>query len=468
FTPFQASLFPLLNSYADVLFANQSFNFDKDYQNLIALHSLNHIYKARDRVMKHTAKIKADIMANKQPIEYRDQGFTRPTVLIIAPFRNRAFQIIKTFFALSGCTSQENKKRFMDEFSPVPGEDEADKRKPEDYRKIFAGNIDDCFRIGIRFSKKQMKLFSPFYSSDVIVASPLGLKMIIGSEGDRKRDFDFLSSIEVVILDQAEIFMMQNWDHVKSIFTSLNLIPKNAHNCDFSRVRSYALDGRAKYVRQNLIFSSIISPEINALANTGSQNVAGRVKITRAYSGTISDVANHVPQLFHRMHQHSVQSSPDTRFTYFIEQILPTLRRSMIQKPHTLIFIPSYFDFVRVRNYLTEHNYSFGSISEYTSRSECDRVRHQFKIGDLSFLICTERFHFFRRNNLPGVRNIVFYQIPTNAIFYSELLNMLEHNAGDLTCSVIYSMYDKLALERVVGSVRAERMISSVKDTFMF
>ena len=45
FTPFQASLFPLLNSYADVLFANQSFNFDKDYQNLIALHSLNHIYK---------------------------------------------------------------------------------------------------------------------------------------------------------------------------------------------------------------------------------------------------------------------------------------------------------------------------------------------------------------------------------------------------------------------------------------
>lgn len=41
------------------------------------------------------------------------------------------------------------------------------------------------------------------------MASPLGLRLIIGAEGEAQRDYDFLSSIEVLILDQAEVFLMQ-------------------------------------------------------------------------------------------------------------------------------------------------------------------------------------------------------------------------------------------------------------------
>ena len=48
---------------------------------------------------------------------------------------------------------------------------------------MFAGNIDDCFRIGISASEKSLELYAKFYSSDIIVASPLGLRTIIGNEG---------------------------------------------------------------------------------------------------------------------------------------------------------------------------------------------------------------------------------------------------------------------------------------------
>ena len=53
----------------------------------------------------------------------------------------------------------------------------------ESYDAMFSGNIDDCFRVGISLKKKTVNLYSEFYSSDMILASPLGLRTIIGAEG---------------------------------------------------------------------------------------------------------------------------------------------------------------------------------------------------------------------------------------------------------------------------------------------
>lgn len=52
-------------------------------------------------------------------------------------------------------------------------------------------------------------MYADFYSADIIISSPLGLRMIVGAEGEAERDYDFLASLEVVILDQADIFLMQ-------------------------------------------------------------------------------------------------------------------------------------------------------------------------------------------------------------------------------------------------------------------
>lgn len=74
--------------------------------------------------------------------------------------------------------------------------------------------IDPCVSTGVAVLQRSLRLYAPFYSSDILLASPLGLRTVLGAEGEKQRDFDFLSSIELLIVDQADIFLMQNWEHV--------------------------------------------------------------------------------------------------------------------------------------------------------------------------------------------------------------------------------------------------------------
>lgn len=163
---------------------------------------------------------------------------------------------------------------------------------------------------------------------------------------------------------------------------------------------------RAPYLRQTLLFADFLSPEINAVFGKYCKNVAGKLKIKPNYDeGTIVDVHVRVPQVkkwqsyfllgsyridhgwkktFTRIDATSIAAMDDTRFKYFIEKVnhthslclyvyvwlfwllqtLPSLRKSAVMQKHTLIFIPSYFDFVRVRNYLEDNAYSYLPLSE--------------------------------------------------------------------------------------------------------
>lgn len=460
----QAHIFSVINSYTDMLFTQQTHANSKEIRHIIAIHAVNHILKTRDRILKNNEKIKSlDNPELQDTLSLEDQGFTRPKILILTPLKNSAYEIINDLISLSGSTQQENKSRYKSEFD-ADSDDEMDPKKPADFQLDFRGNIDDCFRIGVKFSRKHLKLFADFYSSDIIVASPLGLRMVIGAEGDKSRDFDFLSSIEVVILDHTDFFLMQNWDHIEHIFDHINLIPKESHGCDFSRTKKWYLDGQAKFVRQTLIFAHFNSPEINSLW-TRCQNVSGRIKTGISYSGTMSDIVVKMSQMFFKIPCSSLMTADDERFKYFTLTLLPKLIRPGEDPEHTLIFIPSYFDFVRVRNYLNDKSFNFGQLSEYSPTPDVSRTRGNFFHGKLGLVLYTERFHFFRRYIIRGIRNLVFYGLPDHASFYPELVNSIE-KADVVSCYALYCKYDQLKLERIVGSHHVQKMME--KETFLF
>lgn len=475
FDPVEQTIALSLFGYQDLLFGARTVQNANRLRDITCLHALNHILMTRDCILKNNAKLAA--ASDDDDAEYRDQGFTRPKILFLLETKQACVRVLDSITKLYDFEQQENKKRFLDSFS-LP-EDKFSDDKPTDFRQLFEGNDENEFRIGIKLTRKTLKLFSTFYNSDIIFASTLGLRRAIESGDPKKRDYDFLSSIEMVIMEQADATLMQNWDHTEFVFEHLNLQPKDSHGCDFSRVRSWYLDGHAPHIRQTIVLSAFLTPKINTLYNKHMRNVAGRLKYTADNTdGLIETMSYGVKQTFLRFDSPSHLTDPDARFKYFNTSILPSINR-MPRPPEgglgVLVFIPSYLDFVRVRNSLVDSDFSYASISEYTDVTDVRKARSHFMNGKHSLLLYTGRAHHFHRYKIRGVKRVVFYGVPENPIFYDEVVGFIgktleraEISRAEASVRVCFSKWEKMELERIVGTKRVGKMVADRGDVFDF
>nr|XP_001915779.2 digestive organ expansion factor homolog [Equus caballus] len=477
FTPLQKELFLIMNSYRDLFYPERTaLKNGEEIRHVYCLHVINHVLKANAQVLGNNSRRRSQKLGVGDDDDFRDQGLTRPKVLIVVPFREAALRVVQLFISLLEGDSKKkiivsNKKRFKGEYGSDPEERPPNLKRPEDYEAVFVGNIDDHFRIGVAILQRSIQLYAPFYSSDILIASPLGLRTIIGGEGEKKRDFDFLSSIELLIIDQADIYLMQNWEHVLHLMNHMNLLPLDSHGVDFSRVRMWSLNNWSKYYRQTLLFGALQDAQINSVFNKYCVNLQGQVAVRNVpMTGSISHVLVQLPHVFQRMEAENLASVIDARFNFFVNKILPQYRDAVMS--HTLIYVPSYFDFVRLRNYFKKEELNFTHICEYTQKSGVSRARHFFLQGEKQFLLFTERFHFYKRYTIKGIRNLIFYELPTYPHFYSEVCNMLRAaSRGEeaaWTCTVLYSKYDAQRLAAVVGVERAAQMLQSKKNVHLF
>ncbi|RMZ66234.1 hypothetical protein GMOD_00005317 [Pyrenophora seminiperda CCB06] len=477
FNDVEQTIAPSIFGYQDLLFGARTVQNASRLRDITCLHALNHILMTRDRVLKNNAKLAS--APDDTDAEYRDQGFTRPKILFLLETKQACVRVLDSITKLHDFEQQENKKRFLDSFSQP--EDKFSNDRPADFRELFEGNDENEFRIGVKLTRKTLKLYSTFYNSDIIFASTLGLRRAIESGDPKKKDYDFLSSIEMVIMEQADATLMQNWEHAEYVFEHLNLQPKDAHGCDFSRVRSWYLDGHAPYIRQTIVLSAFITPKINTLYNKHMRNVAGRLKFTPDHTaGLIESLSYGIKQTFVRFDSPSHLTDPDARFKYFTSSILPSITR-LPRNPDTsgglgvLIFIPSYLDFVRIRNSLVDSHFSYASISEYTDPTDVRKARSHFMNGKHELLLYTGRAHHFHRYNIRGVKRVVFYGVPENPVFYDEVLRFVgksieraEISRAEASVKVCFSKWEKMELERIVGGKRVGRLVRDRGDVFDF
>ncbi|ORY83030.1 hypothetical protein BCR37DRAFT_413166 [Protomyces lactucae-debilis] len=482
----QASFVQQLLCYKDISYSATTHKTLPHLRGACAAHILNHIFKTRDRILKNNGKL---AQHRDDELELRDQSFTRPKVLILMPTRNAAFLFVNQLIALAGAESIENRKRFNDNFGAADKDPVKSSTKPEDFKAFFEGNTDDAFRLGIKFTRKTIKLFSQFYASDIIIASPLGLRMVIGDPAQKKVDYDFLSSIELLLLDSCDGLAMQNWEHVAFALEHLNLIPKESHGCDYARVRNWCLEEKSKYLRQTILLSAYEFPEQRQVFQS-LVNVAGQVRFRPTYTGKIANVQ--AKQIFSRLTCDATNpaSEPDARYKHFATALLPRIKKLAVTgsaavsaSPEEatshcagiLLVVPSYFDFLRVRNCLNAEEVSFEAISEYAKSSQLSRSRALFAAGRCQVLVVTERLQFYRRYAYRGAKRVMFYQLPEHADFYTELARsaietaaVLGNDASDVEVRAVFSHFDALRLERIVGSQRIARMLQSKDASFEF
>ena len=72
------------------------------------------------------------------------------------------------------------------------------------------------------------------------------------------------------------------------------------------------------------------------------------------------------------------------------------------------------------------------------------------------------------------LQDILFYQLPEHQMFYTEMVSCCTEGSlangghGHATVTVLFSKFDSLQMQRVVGNARHAKMLKSDSSTFLY
>ncbi|ANQ07857.1 Uncharacterized protein PCOAH_00023000 [Plasmodium coatneyi] len=551
------SYFHYINSYVDVLYSNQNILNSHFVRLQNTIHLLTHLKKRRKRkkyIKKKIEKLEKEQQVEKDDVQVKeelcDESFARPKILILCGFRHIAKEYTDLIIHMLAPTEVKNKNRFINEYDVTAEEKKCikdvflKKRKPIDYINLYRGNNDDCFRLGIKLldDEKKIQLYSPFYESDILISSPLGLEVIIKeshgeadekigmdsedssdqdgwgyeekgtsnrgkrnnrTEGGNKKkkknekkkkklyEYDFLSSIEILIIDQADIILMQNILTLKNVLNFVNKPLLRWGSANINRIPKYVINGYMKNYRQTIITSSILDTTFISLIQAAT-NYRGFVKLfmkggdaegenkqlidekdgprTDENSGKLLNVDDpnlpcrtillsvrnhfHINQYFKKIECPNILQIEENIIQFFATNVIDILTNIK----QLLIFLPTYIEYLRIYEILRKNEISFKGVNEYTNEKKIGKIQKLFKLGRINILLVTGRLVFYERCTFRGANHVIFFSPPKFIFMYYEMIkNLVPSSNSSSIC--YYTKYHTYELERIVGQKLAMQLM---------
>lgn len=522
--------FRQLNSYADVLFPSHEAKNSRAVRISYSLHIVNHVLKAREEVLASNAAIQklqkktGDFHAlPDDPSSVRDQGFSRLRAVILCPFKSVCHEVA-TLIAEScpNATQVLESAKFEKHFAEPPADfanrlllgevlpptAAADNKPPlTDLQHLFSGNNDDKFHLGITVARKAVKLFTPPNSSDVLIASPLALKLLVDERGG-----DFLSSVEVLVLDRTDVMQMQNFEHVVDCLKTLNRKPeKIPESCDITRLRSCFTRNESRFLRQTVVTSCGMSGDLGALLSDEiggelfcadlvpadveteqGRAVAGRqegrqesgkkqTRVGKNFRG-VAKLCCSCPaessalreggrlgisrQMF--LVARAMNDSVTVDSTMGDSPIFKHFRKGFwettgSEMKHLVLVVSGtgyrYGEYLKLRRWLQEEHVDFVAIDEYMEALDVKESRIDFNKGRTRVLVVTERYLFYHHDfNVRSTENLVFLGTPSYASTYLLGCSWISpfHREVALGMPSVLTICDaveeKHEMERILGS----------------
>jgi U3 small nucleolar RNA-associated protein 25 len=118
-------------------------------------------------------------------------------------------------------------------------------------------------------------------------------------------------------------------------------------------------------VAYDSLFNSVSyqNADLNAMCSRWLHNKWGALRVSSVHSGVIASIVTKVRQIFQRIECSALEKEPAERFEFFLRNICCSVLASA--QKHTIIFIRSYFDFVRLRNYLKAEKVSIIDANQH-------------------------------------------------------------------------------------------------------
>ncbi|KEG03352.1 U3 small nucleolar RNA-associated protein 25, putative [Plasmodium vinckei vinckei] len=507
--------FHYINSYVDVFYSNQNILNFHFIRLLNSVHCLNHLKKRRKRklyIKKKIEKLEKTQQVEKENIQLNDdlcdESFSKPKILILCAFRYICKEYVDLLINMLSLVEVKNKNRFINEYDITPEEKKnlknmyIKKKQSFDYINLYRGNSDDCFRLGIKLfeNEKKIQLYSPFYDSDILICSPLGLEIIIkeyketedktnniyneddnysddyeindtensakktkkkkkkiNTNNNKKKklyEYDFLSSIEVLVIDQIDIILMQNILTLKNVLNFINKPLLKWRNANINRIAKYAIDGYIKNYRQTIITSSIIDTNFISLIQL-SNNYRSFLKlfIKNDDDTILLSIRNmfKINQYFKKIECDDILKIEECIIEFFSTNVIEILTNIK----QLIICIPTYIEYIRLYEILKKNDISFKGVNEYTTEKKRIKIQKLFKFEKVNILLVTSRLIYYERCTFKNANHVIFFSPPKFQFMYFELIKNITINTPNASSMCYYTKYHTYELERIVGQKRA-------------